>query len=402
MALFYIIRLLHGWSSRAHKEIFIACLYKIKQLNSIQTKQTFMQTPLQLYYQLINDGKFQANILQEQVMMDLQRVYDELISTWQETKKPWSWLNKKIRSVKGLYLWGGVGIGKTWLMDIFYENLPIPKLRLHFHRFMQQIHVQLKQLQGEINPLQKLAKQLAKQTRLICLDEFLVNDITDAMLLANLLTALFAQGITLITTANVAPDDLYRNGLQRGRFIPAIELIKKYLNIFHLTSDVDYRLRALEQAGTYFYPLNDYSAQCMQNNFLQFTHDATINYGSIEINGREIKTLGYTSDVIWFDFNDICQVPRSQLDYLEISRCFSTVLISNIYQISAHQDNIARYLINLVDVFYDAHVKLILSAAKPVGELYPKGRLSFEFARTHSRLLEMQSYDYLQKEHLAL
>ena len=360
-----------------------------------------MQSPLQHYYHQVNEGKFQANLLQNKAMLNLQRVYDELIATENTTRKHWFLRTKKTNFVKGLYLWGGVGIGKTWLMDIFYENVPIPKLRLHFHRFMQQIHLQLKQLQGEINPLQKIAKQLANQARLICLDEFLVNDITDAMLLANLLTALFAEGITLITTANVAPDDLYRNGLQRGRFIPAIELIKKHLEIFHLTSDVDYRLRTLEQAGTYFYPLNDHSAQCMQNNFLKFAHGATINYGNLAINEREIKTLCYASDVVWFDFNDICQMPRSQLDYLEIARYFSTVLISNVHQISEHEDNIARYLINLVDVFYDAHVKLIISAVKPVSELYLKGRLSFEFARTRSRLLEMQSRDYLQKEHLA-
>ena len=357
-------------------------------------------TPLDYYQQQIASGEFQANPLQQQAIIYLQRIYDELINPQNRPRKKWLFKKSQQKPVKGVYLWGGVGIGKTWLMDTFYYCLPEPKLRLHFHRFMQLVHQQLQTLQGETDPLKKIAKQFAKQTSIICLDEFLVHDITDAMILANLLDALFTENITLVTTANVAPDNLYHNGLQRGRFLPAISLLKKHLETVHLTSQTDYRLRTLEQAGTYFFPLNEHATKCMQTAFRKFTHDSEIISKPLEINNREIMTLGYSSDIVWFDFNTICNVPRSQLDYLEIAKYFSTVLISNVPQIKIEQDNIARYLINLVDVCYDTHVKLIISAEVAIDELYPTGRLSFEFKRTRSRLLEMQSLDYLQREHL--
>lgn len=356
-------------------------------------------TPIDYYQQQLASGEFQANPFQQQAITYLQRVYDELTNINNPKKK---WLFKKTRKnlIKGVYLWGGVGIGKTWLMDIFFHCLPQPKLRLHFHRFMQLVHQQLQTLQGKADPLKKIAKQFAQQTPIICLDEFLVHDITDAMILANLLEALFAENIILITTANVEPNNLYHNGLQRGRFLPAIELLKKNLETVHLTSQTDYRLRTLEQAGTYFFPLNEYTTQCMQTAFKKFTLDSAIHPQALEINGREIMTLGYSGDIVWFDFNTICNVPRSQLDYLEITKCFSTILISNVPQIKTEQDNIARYLINLVDVCYDTQVKLIISAEVAIDELYPAGRLSFEFKRTRSRLLEMQSLNYLHRDHL--
>lgn len=357
-------------------------------------------TPLNYYQQQIASGNFQANPLQQQAMIFLQRLYDEFTSATLRPKKKWPFKKSQQNLVKGVYLWGGVGIGKTWLMDTFYYCLPEPKLRLHFHRFMQLVHQQLQTLQGETDPLKKIAKQFAKKTSIICLDEFLVHDITDAMILANLLDALFAENITLVTTANVAPDNLYHNGLQRGRFLPAISLLKIHLETVHLTSQTDYRLRNLEQAGTYFFPLNEHAAECMQTTFKKLTHDSETVSRILEINHREITTLGYSSDIVWFDFSVICNVPRSQLDYLEIAKCFSTILISNVPHIKAEQDNIARYLINLVDVCYDTQVKLIISAAVAIDELYPEGRLSFEFKRTRSRLLEMQSLDYLKKDHL--
>lgn len=348
-------------------------------------------TPLEHYQQAITRAEFKSNALQEQVMLALQHIYDELLTPKKLFKK---------HNVKGLYLWGGVGIGKTWLMDTFYQCLPIPKLRMHFHRFMQHVHHELRSLQGQADPLKKVAKHLAKQARVICLDEFLVNDITDAMLLANLLDALFNEGITLITTTNIAPDDLYHNGLQRNNFLPAIALIKKHLQVWHLQSMIDYRLRDLTATGTYFFPLNADAELFMQQHFQHLTHDYPIQVEPLTIADRKVKILGAASDVVWFDFHDICHVPRSQMDYLEIAKDYSTVLVSNVPQITAHQDNTARYLINLVDVFYDARVKLILSAAVAIDDLYPTGRFSFEFDRTRSRLLEMQSRAYLHKKHL--
>lgn len=349
-------------------------------------------TPIEHYKQLIAKDEFKHNQLQEQAMQQFQHVYTELLAPKKLFKK---------KNVKGLYLWGSVGIGKTWLMDIFFQNLPLPKKRMHFHQFMQHVHHELKRFQGQSDPLKTIAKHLSKQAKIICLDEFLVHDITDAMILANLLTALFAENITLVTTANVEPDNLYRNGLQRGNFLPAIALIKQHLNTFHLQSATDYRLRDLTATGTYFYPLNAEAEFFMKQHFQHLTHGFTTQSHSLEIAGRQIKVIEAASNVIWFDFKDICHIPRSQNDYLEIAQNYTTVLVSNVPQITEHQDNEARYLINLVDVFYDARVKLIISAAVAIDELYLKGRFSFEFARTRSRLLEMQSRAYIHKEHLS-
>jgi len=349
-------------------------------------------TPLQLYQQQIQSGKFQANPLQEQALLQFQRVYDELAA-------PKKFFRKK-SNIQGLYMWGGVGIGKTWLMDIFCECLPLPKLRLHFHRFMREVHEELKRYQGQPDPLKQVAKHFAQSAKVICLDEFLVHDITDAMILANLLEALFAEQIVVITTANTQPDDLYRNGLQRGRFLPAIALIKQHLAVYHLTSETDYRLRDLTEAGTYFYPLNERTAESMEKLFMQLTYGSDVNKKPLEILGRTIENRGYARNSVWFDFGVICNIPRSQRDYIEIAEDFSTVFVSNIPQITVREVNQARLFIHLVDVFYDAHVKLVLSAAVPIHEIYLQGDLQFEFERTKSRLLEMQSKVYLHKRHL--
>lgn len=351
-----------------------------------------VMTPLQRYQQQIQSGKFQANPLQEQALLQFQRVYDELTAP----KK----LFRKKNHVKGLFVWGGVGIGKTWLMDIFCECLPLPKVRLHFHRFMRQVHEELKRYQGQPDPLKLVAKHFAQHAKVICLDEFLVHDITDAMILANLLEALFAEQIVVITTANTQPDDLYRNGLQRSRFLPAIALIKQYLAVYNLNSETDYRLRDLTEARTYFYPLNETSAKSMERLFAQLTYGSEVNVQPLETLGRTIVTNGYARNTIWFDFNIICNIPRSQRDYLEIAEDFSTVFVSNVPQITISEVNQARLFIHLVDVFYDAHVKLILSAAVPIQDIYLQGDLHFEFERTKSRLLEMQSKVYLHKRHL--
>ncbi len=364
-------------------------------------------TPLELYKHYLTTQQYQPDVQQEQAILQLQRVYEELTTL----KKPANWkvrLTAKVSKrqynlVRGVYLWGGVGIGKTWLMDIFYQALPTSnKMRMHFHRFMQQVHLQLKAWQGHADPLKQVAQYFAKQARVICFDEFLVNDIVDAMILGNLLQALLAEGITLITTANTAPDDLYRNGIQREYFMPAIQLLKQHLEVLHLTTQYDYRLRVLEQAGAYHYPLGASADEFMRNNFKQLAH-VDFTQGQQEallIEGRTIAVVSYVGQVAWLDFKVLCNVPRSQLDYLELARRFDTVLLSNVPKIEAQQDNLARYLINLVDVFYDARVKLVIAAAAPITELYRGGRLAFDFKRTQSRLLEMQSKEYISQPHL--
>lgn len=354
-------------------------------------------TPIESYHHQIAQEGFVPDPNQEQAIQQLQRLYDDLlnkqkISGWQK------FLAKidcdKPHVVRGVYLWGSVGVGKTWLMDTFYQALPLQKkMRMHFHRFMQFVHQELTTFQGRPDPLKEVAKDFAKQAEVICFDEFLVNDIADAMLLANLLKALFAEHITLVTTANVEPDLLYRNGIQRARFVPAITLLKEHLNVVHLPTQIDYRLQTHEQIGRYFYPLTPENAQQMQYVFNRLAQEIRAEK-TVVIEGRSINVLGLAKNIVWFDFNELCHVPRSQLDYLAIAEQFPMVLLSNVPKITAKQDDTARYLINLIDVFYDAKTKIIISAEVPTSDIYTEGKQFFEFRRTKSRLLEMQSQEY--------
>jgi len=350
--------------------------------------------PLARYRQQLSTGMFKPNPHQERAILLLDHLYFAL------TAKPkTTWLKKlglqKTHPIKGLYFWGSVGVGKTWLMDLFYESLPENmRFRMHFHRFMAHIHHQMKLQQGHANPLKIIAKEIMKQSPVICLDEFLVNDIADAMILAGLLEALFAEGMILITTSNTPPEELYRNGLQRQRFLPAIKLLLQHQQILHLTAEEDYRMRPQISAESYFYPLNAVAETSMANNFYYYAGHSGFEGETLYINERPIKTVRCSQDVVWFDFKDIGNVPRSQLDYLEIARLFRVILVSNIPQIAAAQKNLARYLINLVDVLYDAKRKLIISAEVAPDAIYPEGELAGEFKRTYSRLIEMQGKEY--------
>lgn len=358
-------------------------------------------TPLERYQQAMATGQFYADPYQQQIIQQLQMIYQQWCQRHGNKTLLGRFIKASAAPVRGLYLWGGVGAGKTWLMDLFYECLPSgQKLRLHFHRFMQRIHHELKQYQGKVNPLKLIAQQFAKQTRLIFLDEFVVNDITDAMLLANLLAALFAEGVTLMATSNVPPEGLYRNGLQRGRFLPAIALLNQHLAVMHAPVQTDYRLRTLEQAGVYFYPLDANAEQQLLLHYQHLVHESRPNHETLLIKGRAVQTISCTNAVVWFDFATLCSVPRSQLDYVEIAQSYNTVILSGVPVITAEQDDRIVYLIHLVDVFYDARVKLIISAAVSVDKLYLEGRYTFEFQRTQSRLLEMQSKEYISCPHL--
>ena len=307
-----------------------------------------------------------------------------------------------VEPIIGLYFWGGVGRGKTYLMDNFYESLPFPqKIRMHFHRFMRRVHAELKQLDGQKNPLQKVADIISAEAKVICFDEFFVSDITDAMILGTLMSELFHRGVVLVATSNIIPDGLYKDGLQRARFLPAIKLLKKHTQVINVDGGVDYRLRALEQAELYHSPLDAAADQSLQKGFRSLLASPSDERENVEltVEGRSIQARYLAEGVVWFDFDAICDGPRSQNDYIELSKEYHSVFISNVPGLGLANDDQARRFVNLVDEFYDRQVKLVLSAERPLVELYSEGKLNFEFQRTVSRLLEMQSHEYLAKEH---
>jgi cell division protein ZapE len=301
---------------------------------------------------------------------------------------------------RGLYLWGGVGRGKTWLMDMFFESLPFPeKRRRHFHRFMHDVHTELKGLQNRESPLESVAEQIARDARVLCFDELFVADIADAMILGGLFEALFKRGVTLVATSNVPPQDLYKDGLQRQRFLPVIDLIRRHVDVLNVDGATDYRLRQLTQAGTYLLSAAPDTPQRLDALFVELAHYGSSTGGTIEIEGRTIPVVRQSSSAVWFEFDAVCGGPRSQDDYIEIAREYQSVIVADVPILDSLRENQARRFIALVDELYDRNVNLIVSAAAPPVELYRGDRLSFQFERTVSRLIEMQSEDYLAREH---
>ncbi len=360
-----------------------------------------MISPKQKYQELISSKEFEQNSQQEAIINVLDDIYQQLLPRLQKKNILQRVFHKPENPIKGLYLWGGVGVGKTWLMDIFYHCLPEHgKMRLHFHQFMQKINLNLTRLQDKQDPLKIIAKQLSEKYRVICFDEFFVSDIADAMLLGGLFDALFHQGITLVTTSNIHPDDLYKGGISRDRFIPAIELIKCNTHVIHIESKKDYRMRHLQDAGVYLMPLGEATRQKMRERFESLTDTSWTQNELLIISGRGIQTIRRGKGIVWFHFNDLCNIPRNQYDYLEIAKSFHTVLLSGVPKLAEDQTNQALYLISLIDVFYDAKVKLVMSANCTIEEIYVKGQMQFEFERTRSRLQEMQSIEYLQEPHV--
>ncbi|MCP4047009.1 MAG: cell division protein ZapE, partial [Gammaproteobacteria bacterium] len=307
---------------------------------------------------------------------------------------------KQRKPVEGLYMWGGVGRGKTWLMDMFFESLPgKDKLRIHFHRFMARIHVALRAMQSTRDPLPEIAREWASQYRVLCFDEFYVSDIADAMLLGGLFQALFAEGVTLIATSNVAPDNLYRNGLQRAKFLPAIESLKKHCLSLHVDGERDFRLRLLLRSEIFLQPLDTHAETSLDEAFESMSAGCSLDT-HLEINGRSLYARRRGDGIIWFSFGALCDLPTSTADYIEIARAFNTVLLSDVPLMDESNADASRRFINLIDEFYDRNVKMLISAAETVDNLYRGNRLAFEFQRTASRLTEMQSNDYLAKPHL--
>jgi cell division protein ZapE len=343
---------------------------------------------------------YQRDPVQERVVALLDELRERLIAA-QPKGLFKGWLSRKEHQLqKGLYLWGGVGRGKTWLMDLFHHSLPFKEReRSHFHRFMQSVHDELKKHPDRTDPMELVAEKIARKTRVICFDEFFVSDIADAMLLGNLFRGLFARGVTLVATSNVPPDDLYKDGLQRARFLPAIQLLKENTQVVHVDSDTDYRLRLLERATTWFDAHDPKTATALVELFESMAGEPGAVDATLTLNHRRLHAKRHAGDVIWFTFKELCDGPRGQADYIEIARCYHTVFVSDVPVLGVEAENQARRFITMVDEFYDRAVKLIVSAERPVIELYRGSKLAFEFERTQSRLIEMQSQEYLARPH---
>lgn len=363
--------------------------------------------PQERYQHDLRRPGFVHDEAQAMAVRHLQRVKDDLVGRYEAAKSARGLGRLRLQRgghepVRGLYMWGGVGRGKTYLMDVFYESLPFRrKLRIHFHRFMQRVHKELNALRGTKNPLAVVADRLHEEAVVICFDEFFVTDITDAMLLGGLFEQLFQRGVTLVATSNIPPERLYEHGLQRERFLPAIDLIQRYCDVLNVDAGTDYRLRMLEKASLYYTPLGPEAEASMQQRFDELTGCVSKGAGAIIVNDRELRVINHAEDVLWASFAELCEMPRAASDYIEIAREYHTVLVSAVPVMEARTDNAARRFINMVDEFYDRHVKLVVSAEAEIGSLYEGGRLNFEIERTKSRLLEMQSVEYLAREHLA-
>jgi cell division protein ZapE len=356
--------------------------------------------PSQAYQAGVARGDWRDDIAQHAALAELDRIYAGLLDGDQD-----GWLDrlssfwKKPEPVQGLYFWGGVGRGKTFLVDLFYDNLPIAqKSRTHFHRFMRSVHERLREHAGQSDPLARIAQEWRSTLRVLVLDEFFVTDIGDAMLLARLLQRLFAEGVTLVTTSNTAPENLYKDGLQREGFLPAIALLQNHCRILYAEGTEDYRLRALTHSPVYRAPLDAESDSWLAQRWQQLT-GSQAKAAQIEVDGRTLAMRGRDSGVGWFDFAVLCEGPRSTTDYIEIAREFGTVLVGGIPTFDKLNEDAARRFVNFIDEVYDRQVKLVCTAdAAPVA-LYSGQRLQGAFERTASRLIEMQSAEFLAREH---
>ena len=359
---------------------------------------------LDTYLRAIEHGSHQRDAAQEEVVSLLVELAKRLEKREATNRGPLArWFGQHTaEAVSGLYVWGGVGRGKTYLMDLFFDALRVDrKQRIHFHRMMADVHGRLGRLDDVKDPLARVADDIAAHTRVLCFDEFFVSDIGDAMILARLLEALFERGVVLIATSNVAPDGLYKDGLQRARFLPAIELLKRHTRVVELGGDTDYRLRLLKQAGTYLDADDPATTGRLERFFSECASSQVRKAAALDVNGRPIVATRVAKSVAWFEFTELCDGPRSQADYIELARWYPTVIVAGVPTFDATREDQARRFISLVDEFYDRRVKLIVSAATKPADLYAGNKLGFEFERTTSRLIEMQSEAYLREAHLA-
>jgi len=354
-----------------------------------------MPTVTELYHQTLSERGFQADAAQLNAVAALQRCEDEWVAYKSRRSNAITKMLVRPPIPRGVYMYGGVGRGKSFLMDCFFQAVPLKrKTRLHFHEFMREVHRELQDLKGTPNPLDALGERVARRFRLICFDEFHVADVTDAMILHRLLAALFANRVSIVTTSNFHPDELYPNGLHRDRILPAIELLKQHLEVINVDAGTDYRQRTLGSVRHYHTPLGPEADAAMTETFerLAETRDES---PLLHIERRELHAERRAGGVVWFDFRTLCGGPRSQNDYLELASQFHTLLLSNVPEMPPRLASEARRFTWLVDVLYDRRVKLVLSAAVPPERLYTEGPLAHEFPRTVSRLVEMQSAEFL-------
>lgn len=352
----------------------------------------------EFYQKALDERGFQSDDAQRNAVARLQVAYDDWVGYKAKRANKFTRLLTRPEVPRGVYMWGGVGRGKSFLMDSFFSVVPVVrKTRLHFHEFMRGVHRQLDELKGVADPLDEVAKRVAKKYRLICFDEFHVSDVADAMLLYNLLKALFDNGVSFVMTSNYQPDTLYPDGLHRDRMLPTIALLKEKLDVLNVDSGNDYRKRALEQVQAYLTPLGAETDASLRAAFSRLS-DASEEDAKIEVEGRVLKCLRRAGSIIWFDFQVLCGGPRSQNDYLEIASRFHTVILSSVPCMSAAMSSEARRFTWLIDVFYDNKVKLIISAEVAPELLYTQGVLSNEFHRTVSRIIEMQSQEYMDAD----
>ncbi len=331
----------------------------------------------------------------------LQRLADELAAFRAARQSKLKRLFAAPEVPRGVYLFGGVGRGKSFLMDAFFAAVPIRrKTRIHFHAFMRDVHAELGTLKREADPLATVAQRIAHKWRLVCFDEFHVSDIADAMILGRLLSALFEHGVVFVLTSNYPPEALYPNGLQRQNFVPTIKLLRRQLDVLEVDGGVDYRLRVLERVQTYHSPISPEADAALAATF-EAMRTGPDEAAQLAIEGRALHATRRAGSAVWFDFHALCDGPRSQRDYLELARRFSVLLLANVPRLTADMGDRARRFTWLVDILYDHRVKLVVSAAVPPGELYVAGPNSHEFARTASRLAEMQTHDYMALPHLA-
>jgi cell division protein ZapE len=358
-------------------------------------------TPRARYQADIARGALRPDAAQSQALESLQDLYGLLVQAPSARSSWWArLLNKPRPSVSGLYLWGGPGRGKTYLIDSFFECLPfLQKRRVHFHPFMQEVHAQLRSLPHTPNPLRIVGRRMAEQWRVLCLDEFHVHDIADAMLLAGLLQALFDAGITLVATSNVEPDALYLEGLQRDRFLFAIDLLKIHTAVLHLDSPVDFRCDLLDRSGTYHVLDGAAGHTILARDFHRLAPVEAVLDPVLTLNQRVVPVVAVADDVIWFRFADLCEAPLWARDYLEIAQRYHTVFVSDIPRMDEGRDDAAKRFMHLIDALYDHNVKLVATAQDVPENLYSGRYLQFAFARTVSRLAEMGSHRYLAKPH---
>ena len=361
-------------------------------------------SPKARYQRDLQSGSLLEDRAQADMVAQLDDLFHRLRAREASERRLWPRMRRRFGwwapPERGMYIWGGVGRGKTHFMDAFFESLDFQKkLRVHFHRFMQRVHVALTAHSGATDPLELVADDIADEALVLCFDEFFVSDIGDAMILAGLIGALMRRGVTLVATSNIPPSDLYRDGLQRSRFLPAIALLETHLDVVHLASETDYRFRTLQSADLWHIPHDQAASTALATYFESLTGQSVGEATQLEINNRVVRARAAVQGVAWFDFTTLCEEARSAADFVEIAREYHTVLIERIPALTAEKEDAARRFINLVDEFYDRKVKLITTAALAPEAMYGGTRLRFEFERTVSRLQEMRTREYLQAEH---